>query len=106
MATKDSSASLHNIEDTSRNEKIKFTAKHISPTSNLHSKDTSVDPNQVNLEGADDQNPKDWPLWQKWCIVTLVATMFMLKYVCSTYYSQEKLMEFNCIQICDGTDIG
>lgn len=37
--------------------------------------------NVVEFGEKDPENPTEWPLWRKWSIVMLVATMFMLTYV-------------------------
>ena len=35
----------------------------------------------VDFDDQDPEDPHNWPLWRKWSIVILVATMFMLVYV-------------------------
>jgi hypothetical protein len=39
-----------------------------------------VDPNVVDFDENDAENPLNWPMWRKWSIVWCTATMLMLTY--------------------------
>jgi hypothetical protein len=106
MATKSSSASLYITEDTTRKGRDDLTANKVSPISKIGPKDTNVDLNIMDFGEKDDQNPRDWPLWRKWCIVMLVATMFMLKYVVFYFIFTERIHQYYPFQTRELIDIG
>ncbi|CAG8979355.1 hypothetical protein HYALB_00002481 [Hymenoscyphus albidus] len=81
MAVEIDSTPLEAIKPPTHNQDTKLSLEAKPSLIEGISEGVVEDQNIVSFGEDDPDNPMQWPLWRKWSIVLLIATIFMLTYV-------------------------